>query len=178
MNTVTLSTDDIYRALKAFIVSVTGLDASLVIKGLPNRTAMPPAQPGFVSMTAILQTRLGTNLDTWDTTNAAPTVATSELHAQVKVQLDCYGSISGQWATMLQTLLRDEVGCDALGPNCQPLYTGEPFLSPLDDSEDQYEERWTLEAELQYNPVTSTAPQFADELNPTVINVGEAYPAS
>lgn len=175
MNVVSLSFDDLYRAMKAFIVSVTGLDPSLVLKGLANRTAMPEAEPGFIVMQVILQTRLGTNLDTWDKTNPTPTVAASELHAQVKMQLDCYGSISGQWVTMLQTLLRDDVGCQALAPNCQPLYTGEPFLSPLDDSEEQYEERWTLEAELQYNPVTSTAPQFADTLSATVINVQEAY---
>jgi hypothetical protein len=175
MNVVSLTLDDLYRPLKAFIVGVTGLDPSLVIQGLPNRTAMPAAEPGFISMTAVLQSRLGTNLDTWDQTDPEADTATAELHAQVKVQLDCYGSISNSWATMLQTLLRDDVGCLALAPTCQPLYTGEPFLSPLEDSEEQYEQRWTLEAELQYDPVTSTAPQFADTLSATVINVEEAY---
>lgn len=161
--------------MQPFIVGVTGLDPSLVIQGLPNRTAMPPAEPGFIVMQVILQTRLETNLDTWDISDPDPTSATSELHAQVKMQIDCYGSSSGAWATMLQTLLRDDVGCQALAPTCQPLYTSEPFLSPLEDSEDQYEQRWTLEAELQYNPVTSTAPEFADTLSATVINVQEAY---
>lgn len=176
VNTVTPTLDDLYTKLAAFIVTVTGLDESLVVQGLPNRVSMPAAEPGFIMFQATLQTRLNTNIDSWDKTNAAPTVAAVEVHLDVKVQIDCYGSSSNQWATMLQTLLRDDVGCLALAPTCQPLYTSEPFLSPLEDSEDQYEQRWTLEAELQYNPVTSTAPEFAATLVATVVNVEEAYP--
>lgn len=175
MNTVTPVLADLYRAIKAFIVGVTGLNPALVIQGLPNRTAMPVAVPGFVTMQAVIQTRLNTNIVDWDKTDPAADTGTSEMHAQVKMQLDVYGPSSLAWATMLQTLLRDEVGCAALAPNCQPLYTGEPFLSALEDSEDQYEQRWTLEVELQYNPVTSTAPQFADTLVATVVNVEETY---
>lgn len=177
MNVVTPVMDDLYTAVRAFIISVTGLAPTLVLKGLPNRTSMPAAQPGFIVMQAVLQTRLNTNIDDWDKTDPAATAGTAEMHVQVKMQLDCYGTSSNAWATMLQTLLRDDVGCQALAPNCQPLYTGEPFLSPLEDSEDQYEERWTLEAELQYNPSTSTAPQFADTLAATVVNVEETYPS-
>lgn len=177
MNVVTPVLADLYTTLKAFIVGVTGLDPKLVIQGLPNRSSMPLAEPGFISMQGILQTRLNTNIDSWDQTDPEATTGTAEMHIQVKVQLDCYGSASNAWATMLQTLLRDETGCLALAPNFAPLYTGEPFLSPLDDSEEQYEERWTLDAELQYNPVTSTAPQFADTLTATIVNVEEAYPS-
>lgn len=176
MNVVTPVLDDLYTVVKAFIVGVTGLDPSLVIQGLPNRTSMPEAEPGFISMQGVLQTRLNTNIDDWNKADPEATTGTSEMHVQVKMQLDCYGSASNAWATMLQTLLRDETACLALAPTCQPLYTGEPMLAPLDDSEDQYEERWILDAELQYNPVTSTAPQFADTLNARLVNVEEAYP--
>lgn len=177
MNVVSPVLDDLYRAMKAFIVGVTGLDAALVIKGLPNRTSMPLAEPGFITMQSILQPRLNTNIDSWDQTDPEASTGTAEVHLQVKMQLDCYGSSSNTWATMLQTLLRDEVGCLALAPTCQPLYTGEPALVPLDDSEEQYEERWSLDAELQYNPVTSTAPQFADTLVATVVNAEERFPS-
>ena len=176
MNVVTPLFDAVYVDLKAFLVSVTGLDPSLVIQGLPNRSAMPPAAPGFVMMELTRSARLRTNLDEWDTTNPAPTDVTSEQGTELRMQLDLYGAASADWAVMLSTLLRDEIGCVALTPTCQPLYTDDPILAPLDDSEEQYEQRWVITAVLQYNPVTSTPMQFADTLTIDLINVDEAYP--
>lgn len=98
------------------------------------------------------------------------------------MQLDLYGAASGDWAVMLETLLRDETGCIALAgsdptnPICQPLYTSDAVEAPLEDTEDQYEQRWTIEGVLQYNPVTSVPMQFADTLTVTLTNVDEAYP--
>lgn len=77
---------------------------------------------------------------------------------------------------MLETLLRDETACVALAPTCQPLYSSDATLVPLDDDEQQYEQRWMIEAVLQYNPVTTTPMQFANTLEVTLINVDETYP--
>lgn len=166
----------VYAAVKTLVVTVTGLAPALVIKGLPNRAAMPPASPGFVSMMLTRGKQLRTPESTWDPSDPAPTGLEIEQGTELRLQLDCYGATSGDWATVLQTLLRDETGCLALAPVCQPLYASDAHLAPLDDSEDQYEERWTIEAILQYNPVTSVPMQFADTLELTVINVDEAYP--
>jgi hypothetical protein len=46
----------------------------------------------------------------------------------------------------------------------------------LVNGEEQYEERWIVGANLQYNPVVSTPQQFADTLEATLINVDEAFP--
>jgi hypothetical protein len=173
---------DVYVLLKAFLVTVTGLDPSLVIQGLPNRSAMPPASPGFVSMQLSRLKQLRTPEETWDYTDVAPTEIAVEQGTELRCQLDLYGAASGDWGAMLQTLLRDETGCIALAgadptnPVCQPLYASDAQLVTLDDSESQYEDRWTIEAILQYNPVTSVPMQFADTLELTVINVDEAYP--
>lgn len=182
MSTVTPTQRDVYVLLKAFIVSVSGFDPALVIQGLPNRSAMPPASPGFVSMQFMDAPRLRTNVVTWDELNPLATELEVEQGTRLRAQIDCYGSTSGDLSTMLSTLLRDETGCIALAgadpanPVCQPLYTGEPMLAPLEDDEEQYEQRWTIEAFLQYNPVTSVPMQFANTASVTLINVDEAYP--
>lgn len=181
---VTPTQDALYRLVKALVVTVTGLDPSLVIQGLPNRAAMPPASPGFATMQATITKRLRTNIESWDLTpDADPNSIATEQGTQLRMQLDLYGASSGDWAVMLCTVLRSEYGCTALAGGdpanpvvVVPLYANDEFLAPLDDSEAQYENRWTLEAVLQYNPVTTIPMQFADTLEVTLISVDEAYP--
>ena len=166
----------IYTVVQAFLATVTGLDPSLIIQGLPNRDAMPLANPGFVSMQLTLGNRLNYNIDTWDPTNPAPTAISSETHWKEKMQVDFYGQTSGDWSRVFAGLWKDETACLALEPVCDPLYANDPLLGALDDSEQQYEARWTVEAFLQYNPVTTVPMQFADTLTVTLTNVDEAYP--
>ncbi len=137
---------------------------------------MPPASPGFVTMQLTRGQRLNYNIDTWDVTDPAPTETDSETHWQERMQIDFYGASSGDWSRVFAGLWRDEVGCLALAPNCQPLYHDEPLLAPLEDDELQYEQRWLCQAFLQYNPVISPLQDFADTLSVTLINVDEAYP--
>lgn len=166
----------IYIAVKAFLVTVTGLDPSLVLQGLPNRSAMPAASPGYVTMQLTLGNRLNYNIDTWDPTAVAPTAISSETHWKERMQVDFYGQQSGDWSRVFAGLWKDETACLALEPTCDPLYAHDPLLAPLDDSEQQYESRWTVEAFLQYNPVTTVPMQFADTAQVTLINVDKAYP--
>jgi hypothetical protein len=166
--------EQIYGVLSPFIQTATGLPAASVVQGLQNRNAMP--LPGFVAMTATLKNRLRTNVDSWDTTIDDPTQTTQEQGIQLTVQLDCYGPASSEWSDILATLLRDEVGCAALEPICDPLYCNDPIQAPLTNAEQQYEQRWIVGAVLQYNPVVAVPMQFADALAADVINVDEAYP--
>lgn len=172
----------IYVLVRALVVTATGLDPSLVIKGLPNRSAMPPAAPGFVTMQLARAKQLRTPEESWDYADIDPSEIDIEQGTELRLQLDLYGAASGDWGAILQTLLRTEAGCIALAgpdyanPIVQPLYASDVNLAPLEDSEDQYEERWTIEAILQYNATISVPMQFADTLELTVINVDEAYP--
>lgn len=165
--------DLVYTDVKAFVQAQIGLDNDHVIKGYPNRTAMPVGP--FVAITVISMTRLATNVDTWDQTNPAPTAQTSEQSVRVVMQLDCYGPASGDQAAILSTLLRDEIACDAF-VNSQPLHADDPIRVPLANGEDQYEDRWLITANLQYNPTVSTPQQFAATLTADLISVDEAYP--
>jgi hypothetical protein len=138
---------------------------------------MPPPTPGFVAMTMVRRERIITNIDTWESVDADPTQITQEAHFKVTIQLDFYsGSTAGNsvgtafdWCSIVETLWRDNATCVALAPVASPLYTNPPIMAPLDDVEDQYEQRWMLEAVLQYNPLVSVPAQFADTLGPVAI---------
>lgn len=168
--TVTNTLADVYTALGNFIVAQLGLAAGQVIQGYPNRTSMPVGP--FVTMSAVLKKRLRTNVDNFAGTSSpapAPGPVTAEQGMQVDVQLDCYGPASSDWSDILTTLLRDNVGCLALAPKCQPLYADDPIRGPLTNSEAQYEDRWIVTARIQYNPVTTTAQTYATVLGPVDI---------
>lgn len=172
---VTPTLDAVYTKLGTFIESV--VPAGVLVVQMPeNRVAMPPAVPGFVGMTVRLGERIMTNLDRWDPAAVAPVAIEIEQAVRLAVQLDCYGALSGDWAMMLSTVLRDEFGCTALAPILSPLYCDAPKFAALIDGEEQYEHRWIVGAVLQYNPVTSTPMQFADVANVTLIEIDASYP--
>ena len=170
---VTPTQSDLFTALRSFIL---GLISCEVIQGLGNGVPMPLG--GFIAMTELFQNRLSTNIHNY----ADPTPTTGTVSAQqamqVTVQIDCYGPSSAEWAVILSTLLRDEYGCNAMAPNVQPLNADDPKMMPLIDGEMQYEQRWTITALLQVNPVVSIPMQFFDQAQVVLIDVDEAYPAT
>lgn len=174
--------DQIFKALGDFVVTVVSPSgapplAVPCIQLTENRVSMPPPVPGFVGMWLRSQERIMTNLDRWNPQDAAPAAIAIEQAVMLKMQLDCYGAASGDWAVMLSTVLRDEFAVSALAPaNLAPLYAAAPRFAPLIAGEEQYERRWIVEAFLQYNPVTSTPMQFADRAAITTIEIDEAYP--
>lgn len=174
--TVSITLQNVFQALGTFIVQV--LPPSVAVIQLPvNRVAMPPVSPGFVGMTAVLQSRIMTNLDKWSPSAVNPTAIDIEQAIKLSVQLDCYGATAADWAVILSTVLRDEFAVTALAPSLVPLYTDAPRFAPLVSGEEQYEERWIVQAFMQYNPVVSTSMQFANAAQlADIINVGERYP--
>lgn len=174
-NTVTPLVDDVYTTVRAFLLSIVPAGVE-VLQGLQNRVTLPAPLPGFIIMQAINLVRLRTNEDTWDITDPAPTGLSISNALQVTLQLDCYGPDSGNWAAMINSLWRDSVGVDAMAPTCAPLYADNARLVPLVDGEEQYEERWSVTAELEYNPTTVTLQDFADSLEVGLINVDVTYP--
>lgn len=169
---ISITQDNIYVALQAFIASVI-TDAEIV-QGLANRVARPTGP--HIEMTVLFFNRVTTNQVTYS--DLTPTTGTENTQQSIKltVQIDCYGPLSQDWAVMLTTLLRDSYGCDALAPVATPLHADDPKMIALVDSEMQYEQRWMVEAVLQYNPVIQTPMQFADTVTVTTKEVKATYP--
>ena len=168
--------DQVYAALRSFLLSV--LPAGVpVLRALPNRAAMPPAVPGYVYIQAMLMERLRMPIDTYPGgTEETPTSYTIEQGLDVPFQIDCYGKHSGTWAGIISTTFEDTYGFNALAPNCAPLYCNEARMIPLTDEEKQYEERWSLDGHVQWNPVVTAPQQYADELELTLKDVNVEFP--
>lgn len=163
---------DVATALRTFILSLITCE---VVQGLGNGTPMP--LNSFIAFTPLFQNRLSTNVTTY--ADPTPTTGTkSSLDAtQYTWQIDCYGPLSSDWAATLSTMLRDEYSCLMMAPNVQPLHADDPRMMPLIDGEMQYEQRWTVTAVLQYNPVVATPMQFMDSAQvQTIVNVPAMIP--
>lgn len=173
---VTPTDAQLYAKLGAFITGVVP-SGTLVIRGLANR-AVIPAGASFVCMQRILLVRLGTNQHVFTDPYPDPAPGTDARQASWRAdfQLDCYGATAADLAVMLATMFRDPYGCALLAPEAQPLYADEPKQAPFVTGEEQYLQRWTVTASVQYNPVTSTPQEFAGELSATLTNVDVDYP--
>lgn len=171
---VTPTLDQIAVKLVAYLTSIVPTGTP-VLRGPVNRATLP-VNPCVV-FTYLFQNRLRTNLHTDDDPYPTPGgTTTTEQGTLVHVQMDFYGPQSNEWAVAAEMLWRDEYACDILRPECQPLYTNDARMVPLVTGEEQYLERYTLTAMLQWNPVTVTPQQFADALDVTIIEVDSAYP--
>ena len=143
--------------------------------------------PGLAANTYVAS--LGTGVGGVGTYNILPTqtIASKKMASgvldilqptQLTVQIDVHGPVSGDNAQVITTLLRDSYGVEALqalNSNVFPLFASEPRQMPFKDGEQQYEDRWIVEANLQVNQVVVVLQQFADVLLVDVISVEAAY---
>jgi hypothetical protein len=174
--TIDISLDDLYTTVGNFLQATIGVDPATtlpvaVVQGQANRVPSPAS--AHIRMQGQIAGRIRTNQHTYNPT--LQTVAV-EQGTKVKMQLDIYGPLSESWATIISTLWRDGYAVDAMKPTCAPLYTDEPFQGALVNGEEQYEDRWTVQAILQYNPVTTVAQESATAAEVNAINVDERYP--
>jgi hypothetical protein len=119
-------------------------------------------------MTAADRKQLATTTHRYDAAGQSNSVGRSN---SITVQLDVYGPGSTDNAQVIATLFRDQYGCDALGPNVQPLYCDDGRQMPLINGEMQYQDRWTLMATMQANPAISTPAQFTRNVSITPVEL-------
>lgn len=117
-------------------------------------------------------------------TVAAQTIAagyTSVLQSvKVMIQLDIHGPASAENAQIVSTLLRDEFAVSAFaayGPDVTPLHASDPRQAPFVNAEDQYENRWVVDAYLQANiAIPAWGQAFADSVTVSPVDAS-AFPA-
>jgi hypothetical protein len=100
---------------------------------------------------------------------------------QLDFHADPTNDISGDMATTISTLLRDDFGVQQFAnqsPNygVVPLYADDARQTPFFNDQQQVEIRWVVEAVLQSNAVVSVPQQFADSVAVQLISVDAAYP--
>lgn len=99
--------------------------------------------------------------------------------AEFVFQLDSHGPNSADNATIISTALRDDYAVEvfaSLNPNISPLYADDPKQMPFINDQQQYEDRWIVEAHLQVNTTFRVPQEFADTAEVDVINVEATYP--
>ncbi|MFK2876892.1 phage neck terminator protein [Rhodanobacter hydrolyticus] len=161
--TIDITDQDVFGAVRSLLLSILPAGTE-VVQGQDNRVPMPlqGANGGFVVMTSAGQTRLAYNATNYTPGTANPGTKMMQPATQYAVQLDFYGPSSAAWAAMTQAVFRDEYATDDMPANIQPLYADDPMQMPLIDGEEQYEQRWKLTANVQYNPQITVPQNFGD----------------
>ena len=150
--------DAVFAALRAFLLGVLPAGVE-VIQTQDNRVPLPIQGPGFVTMNNVHQRRLATNVTQYADKTKGISAAT-----EYQIQLDLYGDAAGEWAQIVQTLLRDEYATEAFPPGIQPLHADDPIQLPLINAEHQFEQRWKLQVFIQYDPIVTVASSSATML--------------
>jgi hypothetical protein len=112
----------------------------------------------------------------------------SQQSTQRTFQFDVHGPNSSNNAQIITTLWRDEYAVTqfktliaALSPPGQfemaPLFANDPRQIPFLNAEQQYENKWAVEAVFQINPIVQTQMQFAGSVSVTPVSVSANYPA-
>lgn len=97
---------------------------------------------------------------------------------EFRVQLDVHGPRAADNAQVVTDLFFAEYGTDffaATGLDLAPLHCTDPHQTAFVNAEQQYEDRWTLEAVLQVNARVTTGQQFADTVTPTVVEAATQF---
>lgn len=164
-NLPTILEGDVFAALRSFILTLVNCE---VIRGQTNRVPMPKGD--FVMMTPAYMAQLETNVATY---RDIPNLGFQDIRraARFDIQIDSYGAAACDRATTLSMMMRSEYACQAfaaINPEIQPLYADDPRQMPLITGEEQYLERWTFTAAIQFNPVISIPQEFAERITPNL----------
>ena len=164
---------DIQVALRAFLVSILPSFVE-VVAGQDNRVP-EPIGPDFVVFWPIRRRRIETNVDSQPDADTKTALQPTE----VTFQLDVHGPESADHAQIISTLFRDEYAVNAFaasGIDVAPLHADDPRQIPFINQENQFENRWVVEALLQANQVVTVSQDSANVVEVDVISVDATYP--
>lgn len=166
----------IQTALRAFLQSILASTVD-VIEAQDNEVA-EPQDADFITMTVIRRDRLATNVDTLLPGGATMSVLQSN---KVTVQLDVHSddiSDASDMAQTISTLFRDDYAVQFFlaYPGITPLYADDPRQVAFQNSEQQYESRYIVEAVLQADQLVTVPQQSATSIDLSVFNVDVEIP--
>lgn len=159
----------LFVAVRAFLLTLVPPGVE-VVDGLDNSVPMP-VDP-FIQVTPSAQARLATN----HSVQLVSQERAVKMPTRYNVIMDCYGPDSSDWATTIVAMWRDPYGCEALAAVGAPLYSTDPTQIPLVNGEENYEQRWTITALLQFNPVVTVPQQSATVLDIDLVSVDAEFP--
>ena len=124
-------------------------DSSKIVRGYQNTQPLPI--DGMV-ITFITETDLD-QLSYSEVTNPDLISQTVTVQTAVKtmMQVDCYGDLGQARARQIATMFKSPYACERL-QSCQPLDYRPPKNLSFVNEASEYEARWMVEIDMQYNP--------------------------
>jgi hypothetical protein len=153
------------------ILTVTAIGFGSLVNGytllgtniLPNTTIVSQLSgtPGGIGAYIIFQSQ------SLNSQKIAAGVMTVLQPTKYTVQLDIHGIFSADNTQVISTLFRDDAGVQLFqlsGYDVTPLYCDNARQIPFSNGEQQLENRWTMDAVMQCNPIITVPMYFADQL--------------
>jgi hypothetical protein len=162
--TISLTESQVFTALRTVLLG--WLTSSVeIVRAQQNRVPEPTAAD-FVVMLPVTRERISTNVVTFSDgfASSLPSTRSDAQPTKYSIQLDVHGPNSANNSTILSTLFRSDVACDAFaatGYDVTPLYSADPRQLPFIDAEQQFEDRWTFDVALQANIIVTSPQDFA-----------------
>lgn len=173
---ITPNEDDIFNRLRAFLRVLFPDETLEIITAQENRVP-EPTNANYIEMTPLRMPRLSTNSVTLAAGGLSATYTQS---SQCVIQLDVHGPDAFNNASIISTMFRSDFAVDnfaAVGPDISPLFADDPRQMQFTSGEQQYEDRYIVEANLQVNQSVTTPTQSADALSVDITDV-ETDPVS
>lgn len=178
---ITPTEDDIFAALRSFLQNVLPpVDSAtgfVVVVGQENRVPEPKGS-NYIVFWPLRMPRLSTNNEALI---SAGLEATYSQKSQCVIQLDVHGPEAFNNATIISTMFRSSYATDYFtsnfGSNIAPLFADDPRQAQFVSGEQQYEDRYIVEANLQVKQTVTTPAQSATSLDVGITDV-ETNPAS
>ena len=98
---------------------------------------------------------------------------------QTVLQIDVHGPNGADNATIVTTAFRDEIAADffaSMSAAISPLYADDPKQLPFQNAEQQWEDRWIVEAHIEVDYTVTFPQQFFRNVIANLINVDVVYP--
>ena len=99
--------------------------------------------------------------------------------AECVVQVDLHGPNASNNAQIVSTVFRDDVSVEffaADNANIAPLYADDPRQMPFLNAEQQFEDRFIVEAHMQVNQTVVVPEEFAGVVDVGIVSVDATYP--
>ncbi|PTQ70295.1 hypothetical protein [Pseudomonas sp. GV071] len=172
--TIDLTEADLMTALRGFLLPIVNCPV------VPAEDNQPLPSGTFVTMTSLSIEALASNKSRFADTGSATTSRLDYLcSSQWTVQLDFYGVPANSLAMRVAGLVGSDYAADwfAAGTLAMtPLYASQLRNTTRINSEQQYQPRWTFNFVAQFNPVITTAMDYADQLHIEVAEVAIKFP--
>lgn len=158
MYNVDKTVDHVIDALAIFIQPFVG--EAQIIRAQVNRVPMPKFE--CVILTELFQIDLETPSVYFKQDGDLNRFSNSK---RIDVQIDFYGEKSGDWCAAVNNCFKTSYATDVFPAGIQPLYLSDSRQTPMIGGEEQYVQRWTVTASIQYNPNVDLPQDSADKLS-------------